>query len=1097
MTKSSRLRGAVLLWLGSPFLALTQVANQTPTKPDYSKEAFVLEQSSDKFKFQNDGTSTRELKMRVRVQSDAGVQQFGMLKFAYQSSSESFFVDYVRVQKSDGSLVASPPDNFQDMPADVTRAAPFYSDLKEKHVAVKGLGPGDILEYQVHWQGNKPAAPGQFWLEYTFAHDGIVLSEEVQVSVPRDRAIKMKSLVLKPTIGEDGPYRVYTWSNASLEHKDEQKQKQEERERKQQMTRGQFPQPDMQLSTFQNWDEVGRWYASLQRDRVKPSDEIRAKAAELTKGATDDITKIRALYSFVSTRYRYIGIAFGIGRYQPHSAAEVLENQYGDCKDKHTLLASLLNAARIRAFPALVNSARDIDVEVPSPGQFNHVITVIPQGSSLIWLDTTTEVAPFAYLVPQLRDKRALVISDDKSSELMTSPADPPFQALEDFYMDAKLSDDGLLEGKAQLSLRGDREVLMRLAFRAVAVSQWKDLVQQMSFGSGFGGDVSEVSAGAPEKTDEAFHFSYNYKRKDYSDWSNRRITQPLPMIFLPEPEQGKSNSPSAIWLGAPGEIQFRAKLELPKGYTPVLPATVQIKREFADYDASYLMKNGVVSAVRHLVIKVREVSPKDCEDYKKFREDVDADYSRFTVLSTGKHTGVLSYQETILKAIWELPYSNNPEAARAYDDAREEAQNNNTLGEIASLQHAVEIDPKFARAWLWLAETYKFTRQLDLALEAYRKALEVAPQEAVSYKALGLTLIGMRKFEEAIPVWQNFIKIFPDDSDGPANLATCLSRTNRYMEVVSTLENALAMNPGRAGLQLQLGTAYLEIGRDDKAINAFQRAIELGSDSDTLQSDRLNTVAYELAEKSVGLPQALDFAKEAVLDEEEQSNEIDVKLSDSRAFAASNRLAAYWDTLGWVQFKLGNLDEAERYLKAAWMVTQSAEVGDHLGQVYEKLGKKQQAARAYRLALEAMGRNGDPQMRSRLTSSIGALSNGAKVTSAIKDSSVEMSEERTVKLSGIRNWGGGYKSAEYVVAFKKESGVEETKFVSGAEELRNASPALKALSSSLPFPDESLGRIVRRGVLSCSVVAKGCIFVFYPADSVTQALFGIPLVQQ
>jgi hypothetical protein len=33
--------------------------------------------------------------------------------------------------------------------------------------------------------------------------------------------------------------------------------------------------------------------------------------------------------------------------------------------------------------------------------------------------------------------------------------------------------------------------------------------------------------------------------------------------------------------------------------------------------------------------------------------------------------------------------------------------------------------------------------------------------------------------------------------------------------------------------------------------------------------------------------------------------------------------------------------------------------------------------------------------------------------------------------------------------------------------------------------------------VLSCSVVAKGCIFVFYPADSVTQALFGIPLVQQ
>ena|SRR5438445_4304647 len=128
----------VILWLGSPLLALAQMANQPPARPDYSKEAFVLEQSSDKFKLQNDGTSSRELIMQARVQSDAGVQQLGVLKFSYLSSSESFAVDYVRVRKPDGSLVVSPPDNFQDMPADVIRAAPFYSDIQEKHVAVKG-----------------------------------------------------------------------------------------------------------------------------------------------------------------------------------------------------------------------------------------------------------------------------------------------------------------------------------------------------------------------------------------------------------------------------------------------------------------------------------------------------------------------------------------------------------------------------------------------------------------------------------------------------------------------------------------------------------------------------------------------------------------------------------------------------------------------------------------------------------------------------------------------------------------------------------------------------------------------------------------------
>jgi hypothetical protein len=57
----------------------------------------------------------------------------------------------------------------------------------------------------------------------------------------------------------------------------------------------------------------------LQQERVKPTPEIRAKAAELTKGASDDNAKLRAIYNYVSTEFRYIGIAFGIGCYQPHT----------------------------------------------------------------------------------------------------------------------------------------------------------------------------------------------------------------------------------------------------------------------------------------------------------------------------------------------------------------------------------------------------------------------------------------------------------------------------------------------------------------------------------------------------------------------------------------------------------------------------------------------------------------------------------------------------------------------------------------------------------------------------------------------------------
>jgi tetratricopeptide (TPR) repeat protein len=244
-----------------------------------------------------------------------------------------------------------------------------------------------------------------------------------------------------------------------------------------------------------------------------------------------------------------------------------------------------------------------------------------------------------------------------------------------------------------------------------------------------------------------------------------------------------------------------------------------------------------------------------------------------------------------------------------------------------------------------------------------------------VTYKALGFTLMGMRKFEEAMPVWRNFSKIAPDDSDGPANLATCLSRLKRYQEATSVLESAVKINPERDGLQLQLGSAYLQSGSDEKALAAFKLAIEADAEAGSLNSDMLNSVAYALAEKKKGLPQALQYAEKAVHQVEEESSKIQLSQLEIHNFTVSNTLAAYWDTLGWVHFGLGNLDQAERYLKPAWAVTQDAVIGDHLGQVYEKLGKKQQAARAYRLALQVIGRNGDTQMRERLRTGFGRSS--------------------------------------------------------------------------------------------------------------------------
>jgi len=61
-----------------------------------------------------------------------------------------------------------------------------------------------------------------------------------------------------------------------------------------------FNRRTFQLTSFANWEEIGRWFSSLARPKVMVSPEIRSKAEELTKGKSSEEERIRAIYDFVS-----------------------------------------------------------------------------------------------------------------------------------------------------------------------------------------------------------------------------------------------------------------------------------------------------------------------------------------------------------------------------------------------------------------------------------------------------------------------------------------------------------------------------------------------------------------------------------------------------------------------------------------------------------------------------------------------------------------------------------------------------------------------------------------------------------------------------
>src|SRR5260370_4711762 len=230
-------RFALLTFLLFTFASLAQVPAPTPVrvpspgpvphpaKPlDHSEESFVVEKLRNSYRFESDGAGRHDLYVRIKVQSEAGVEQWGQLVQGYNSANERIEIPYVRVLKSDGAVVTAPADSVQDLSIPLERDAPVYTDYRQKHITVPGLRPGEELEYDFVTITHTPLAAGQFWMEHDFAKTGTVLDEQLEVDVPKDRSIKLKTKPGNdPKITEENDRRIYRWTSSHTDEDEKDK----------------------------------------------------------------------------------------------------------------------------------------------------------------------------------------------------------------------------------------------------------------------------------------------------------------------------------------------------------------------------------------------------------------------------------------------------------------------------------------------------------------------------------------------------------------------------------------------------------------------------------------------------------------------------------------------------------------------------------------------------------------------------------------------------------------------------------------------------------------------------------------------------------
>ena len=577
-----------------------------------------------KVRFETNGDSRKEVHALVKINSELGVRQFAQLNFDFNRSFEAIEIPLVHVTHANGGTADILPSAVTDRPNPAVVNAPAYQDVRLKSVRILGLQPGDTLEYRViRTVSHHPLAP-DFWLDHTFDRTGVVAHEVFELGLPSLPSLQIQINPETPPdaspTGEDERAErvVYRWSRKQTPQSESGKEEGGSA-------------PDISLTTFPSWNQLANRLAALLIPSEQASRQLYNRAVSITSKEANADQKMSDFYDLVSKKIRTVDLPIGAMGFRPRKPADILASAYASAEDKFVLFAALANnffePARMGfASSSGAGNAKDL----PSPAKFDHLLTRSGYPSVSAWLDLSIEVAPFLMIPSQFRDKPVFVVGPAVENHWETLVASFPFPASQNVVVNAGLSEEGVLTAKVHYSMRGDNELVLRLAFHHSPKEKWKELAQLLSLSDGFRGQVTGVNASDPYATKEPFTVEYELSQPKFVDWSKKTVHIPalLPQLGLPDPPAKSGSGPASapIELGTPLEVETRMTLELPSGTSARAPAGTSVERDYATYSSEYSAKGSTVSAARRIKFISRQVPRDRAADYNAFLHAVQSD---------------------------------------------------------------------------------------------------------------------------------------------------------------------------------------------------------------------------------------------------------------------------------------------------------------------------------------------------------------------------------------------------------------------------------------------------------------------------------------
>jgi len=419
-------------------------------KADEKSEAEVLLRKT-KVNIDQEGFSRSVSYVAVYINSDEAARDYSQISVSFNSFYENIALDFANVRTVDGKIHGIQPDATQiQSPTDEN----FYHDQKELLFSLPNVRKGSIIEFQYTYTDIKKIMPnawfdsfGFHWWEDRAAGQGgradKVLLSELEITTPESLPLYFNDATeygvkLKKTRKKDK--HIYLWRAKNLP----------EVKLQEYMQRDHRYAAYIRAGTVKDWQPVAQWAEKLVEPHLKMDDKMQLLANEINKTAKTPEEKVKAVYRAMQDKIRYVFAHVGRGGYEPHDAAEVLKNGYGDCKDQAVFAVTLLRSLGIEANPALIATrSRGVpDMSIPAV-TFDHMIVNIPtqKGLSEIWMDTTGDASLYPGFTVGIEDQPALIVNQS-TEKIRFLPGLSP----EDHSVDFKLTFDKINGKNAEAS---------------------------------------------------------------------------------------------------------------------------------------------------------------------------------------------------------------------------------------------------------------------------------------------------------------------------------------------------------------------------------------------------------------------------------------------------------------------------------------------------------------------------------------------------------------------------------------------------------------------------------------------------------------------